>query len=58
MVPISDFKTIRISFDGKPVDPRQRRYWWDTAQRWQQHLLTKSGAPETGRNDHFVKSLG
>jgi hypothetical protein len=58
MVPISDFRTFRISFNGNPVDPRRRRFWWDTAQRWQQHLLAKSGEPENGRNDHCVTKLG
>ncbi len=54
MVPIGDFRNFRISFDGVPIAPRQRRFWWDVAQRWQKHLLDESDKPEKGRNDACV----
>ena len=40
--PLSDFRTLRMSFEGIPLDPRQRSRWWQEAQAWQDLLLRES----------------
>lgn len=55
MVPMSDFRTMRISFEGVPLDPRQRSRWWQEAQAWQDLLLRESGNRDA-RNGNCVKN--
>ena len=43
MVPLSDFKTMRITLSGEAIDPRQRTRWFEEAQIWQDLLLRESG---------------
>ena len=54
-VPLSDFRTMRISFEGVPLDPRKRSRWWEEAQVWQDLLLRESGNKDN-RNEHCVQS--
>jgi hypothetical protein len=42
-IPLADFRSMRISFQGVPLDPRKRTRWWDEAQAWQDLLLRESG---------------
>jgi len=44
-IPLSDFRTMRISFGGIPLDPRKRTRWWEEAQVWQDLLLSESDTP-------------
>ena len=57
MVPMSDFRTMRISFAGVPLDPRQRSRWWQEAQAWQDLLLRESGNRDD-RNVDCVNNRG
>ena len=50
-VPLSDFRTMRISFEGVPLDPRQRSRWWQEAQAWQDLLLRESGNRDARNGD-------
>ena len=50
-VPLSDFRTMRIAFEGVPLDPRQRSRWWQEAQAWQDLLLRESGNRDARNGD-------
>ena len=56
-VPLSDFRTMRISVDGVSLDPRQRSRWWQEAQAWQDLLLRESGNRDD-RNVDCVNNSG
>lgn len=58
MIPISDFKQIRIAFgDGLKLNEAQGGAWFKAAQRWQDLLLTEVTGKEH-RNGDCVNNSG
>ena len=41
-VPITDFKTMRITIDRVALEPHERTRWFQEAQIWQDLLLSES----------------
>ena len=61
LVPLSDFRTLRISFEGNPIDVRKRTRWFEEAQAWQYMLLAnraRHAEKLRGSNEHCDKRTG
>jgi hypothetical protein len=60
-IPLSDFRTLRISLEGIPLDPRKRTRWFEEAQAWQGMLLAnraRHAEKLRGHHDDYVKRTG